>query len=57
MTKWPLICQSCGAEVYVGGLYGGECQDCHHETVLEQLAPDEPSAASSSTQSGLGDFA
>jgi hypothetical protein len=57
VTKWPLVCETCETEVYVGTLAGGECGDCHKETVVEQLAAADASASSSSTQSGLGDFA
>jgi len=57
VTKWPLVCETCGTEVYIGSLAGGECSECHKETVLKQLAAADASAASSSTQSGLGDFA
>lgn len=51
MTKWPLICDSCGTEVYVGTLAGGECSECHLETVCKQVLVTEEK------QSGLGDFA
>lgn len=51
MTKWPLICETCEREVYIGSLYGGECKECHHKTTLDQLSAD------SGGQSALGDFA
>ena len=53
MSRWPLVCESCGAEQYVGILYGGVCETCHSRRTREQLAAagDHPTG-----QTGLGDF-
>jgi len=55
MTNWPLICNRCGAERYVGILYGGMCPDCHSEVTREML--DARKAVEDAGQSALGDFA
>jgi hypothetical protein len=54
MTEWPLICERCGVERYVGILYSGLCPDCHTQATREKLT-----AASNDTtgQSALVDFA
>jgi NMD protein affecting ribosome stability and mRNA decay len=53
MTDWPLICDRCGAERYVGILYNGMCPDCHSDATTEALAvPDIDTTG----QSALGDF-
>ena len=53
MTDWPLICDRCGVERYVGILYSGMCPDCHSEATREMLAGD----ANATGQSALGDYA
>jgi len=55
MTKWPLVCETCGDERYIGTLYGGECPGCHRETTRKQLAGGTDAATTG--QSALGDFA
>jgi hypothetical protein len=55
VTDWPLICERCGDERYVGILYGGMCPDCHTKATREKL--NTSAAAENSGQSALGDFA
>ena len=55
MTDWPLICDRCEAEQYVGILYGGMCPDCHMQATREQLAGSTDTDGTG--QSALGDFA
>ena len=53
MTDWPLICDRCGTERYVGILYDGMYPDCHTVVTRQKLAaPDTVSTG----QSALGDF-
>jgi len=54
VTRWPLTCESCGAEIYIGTLYGGECKQCHLKTTLDNLGGG---SEESTDQSALGDFA
>jgi len=54
MTCWPLICDRCASEQYVGTLYAGMCADCHMDATRQKL----PEATSNNSgQSALGDFA
>lgn len=54
MTNWPLICDRCGTERYVGILYEDLCPDCHTDLIREKLAGMHSEGAG---QSALGDFA
>jgi len=54
MTRWPLICDRCGSEQYVGILYAGMCSDCHMDATRQKLAE---ATRNNSGQSALGDFA
>jgi len=54
MTDWPLICDRCETERYIGILYEGLCPDCHTALTREKLAGMHSEGAG---QSALGDFA
>jgi hypothetical protein len=51
---WPLVCESCGTEKYIGTLFGGLCADCHDEAVDRRLRQKH---SNTTGQSALGDFA
>jgi NMD protein affecting ribosome stability and mRNA decay len=54
MSRWPLICNRCGTEQYVGTLYAGMCPDCHMDATRQKLTE---ATTNDSGQSALGDFA
>jgi len=51
MTEWPLVCDTCRTEVYVGTLINQQCHDCHLETVARTITTADRE------QAGIGDFA